>query len=620
MTRKTSNPVGATKELRKVLKNWLSKRDTQLVFALYHLLEGPLTKCGESNDCEHSVRVLGNCKLLLRNSGLCLSCRTRKILAYASIVHDLAKTEDPEWGKAIHAASEGYPDCQEHGEIVAAYIQRSWKRLHLSEASAHAVCFIVSMHSPRGCIHSRFKSAIPDARLIELIKAGVLFWLADVADVTPARVKSKLILEGRFLTAKSKGRIRLSLAGFDRTNILVKTDNGLLTRTEQVALSMLNTELFPNGQILVGMGLPWRFVLSGSVPKISDIPGLFTLSASPSCILIRGETVHDTYQKITRAFSSLRARDRVPVVVTHVERANLLGELKPVSTQYSLKQLDSYAKRWLAVTEDAAAYFDYTFTHGERIYNTKLRDDKGQIGHFSQLEGLRTRAQQPGGKQDDKLVVAIYNPIEDNPASPLHSEIAEKQHMPDIPASLSICFYVKYGKLSCTAFYRTQELSTWWIVNAIELQILLRRVQDQAFKNTVGLGSMTMVTNIAIFDPKAKLFTAPSIARQTHHEREVLGKKLAGGEQKARETMLGYLDEIIEGAFRRHLPKPWTQILQGVREHAGEQNTLYALLTELIESIRKVDFTLQRSETTKEYKQMIKVARALKRNYENGMD
>ncbi len=490
-----------------------------------------------ANGIQHSYKVFEGCIKLENFLEKKLLKKDFLVLFYAALFHDLSKSSNDEIKKQIE---ESIPErdsflYRDHGIQSAFLIKdriRKLKIIGLSKKEKNMLCNIIAFHS-LGVMHPLF---LPSQLERKELLLCLLFRLADISDGGTDRPFWADIVDPSSQSPKTKARKAIEDIRFHNGEIIWVVKNR--TADVKVALSMTNEDLAHHRHLLCAFGLPNRVITqkdmiantpNGPVLECIDVykSGLCNdVSKRNSSLSITTETLPELYEKTIDAFSQINVEKSPCVdnyfgpIVLEVKNASEDQSDKTVlrsKTGKTISQIKDYTNIWLSANKGAEKAFYFGYTHGQRIwkyiypgYDEHKKDFLQWTGKIDQFANV-LKVLKEAGSNARKAYIVIPNPIIDNPKSPL----VQPDEMS--PALIAIQFLIeKDNKLSAFALLRSQELSTFSIVNYFEIKELLKQLEKKlkrSIKN-IRLGRIVMMSAIGYFDPNTVLLDKPLICHK----------------------------------------------------------------------------------------------------------
>ena len=117
----------------------------------------------------------------------------------------------------------------------------------------------------------------------------------------------------------------------------------------------------------------------------------------------------------------------------------------------------------------------FRFNHGSKYFSTDFFPERNDIKYISQLERATELIRD---QHDDKAIMQVIMP-----------DMLQGKVVP-IPAVLSVILkpriFGQYSYLDIVATYRTQEFSTWWPLNILELSHIQKKAIEKLFRFSPG--------------------------------------------------------------------------------------------------------------------------------------
>lgn len=516
---------------------------------------GTLKTLPEGNQREHSYSVLKRSVKLVRRPGIAVSPSDYLILFYASLAHDISKSETMEVGvhQALIDECKLFSHKNSHGIRSAHYIARKHRdnKVHfygLEDSNIAQLFNVIAFHET-GDMHPCFVSSREISRK-ELLLC-LVFWLADIADAADYRVPATRTVDEQLQTPKTKARLMVKEVSIEGDYIVWWVDKS--GEAAQRASNSETKKLSMHRPLLQVFGLPSEIICLKQGMKVSTKQACLQfgdIKASNLCLdvsekvpprVLSADTLPDLYEKIVRAFYGIQASNAPshqnyfgPLVleVSDVESDEAKRTAIRSQVVKQMSEINRYVERWLDPEKDAEKEFYYGYTHGQRIWgyvfphhgaelgpNKSFHDWSGALNQFDHvLEILKE-----GGRDARRSYVVIPHPMIDNPESPFYSPEEV------VPSLIAIQFVLEEGNsLSAFALLRSQELSIFFLVNYFEVRELLSRLKDKLVDTIedIKLGRIVMMTALAYFAPGTPLLEKPRICKMERAEVESLVTKL----------------------------------------------------------------------------------------------
>lgn len=575
----------------------------------------------QSNDMTHSNKVFKNVLDILNmvsHSRLNITCDDYLILCYASLLHDISKSKSQEVENDIDKLKSSVKCCKltsDHGVISAHYIKLKCAEKHinlygLKNGSVRKLLNIISFHNS-GIMHAHFV-AEKELVLKELFLC-LVFWLIDTVEGTNDRVKAALMVDERILGSKTLARLGVDKVLIENSNVvwIIKGESCELDK----ALAMTNSELSKHSLLLQVFGLPSRVIArkkDEKIPKqepIIDYNHLISanlyadVSKRDIPLVLSGKTLPELYDKMVEAFcqisvdkelSSKNYFGPVTLEVKDVEndRADKISIRSESKKNYLT--LKNYTERWLSDEPGAEKDFYFGYTHGQRIYDyfypsnvddfnnllktlakgiaedkrqgqlrKVLRDSAREKRGIQQFKHISEILQQGEEGEARRAYVVIPNLIIDNPTSCFH--IQEEM----APALLAIQFMIeKDRKLSGFALLRAQELSTFFVVNYLEVKELINKLITELRGKFPGIkpGRIVMLSAFGYFDPSSPLLDKPKLCSRKSLEYQTYGFHL--NDPNVRDELIRLLKE-----YKRDYKKIETEWCNRIKESLEDKSS-----------------------------------------------
>ena len=598
--------------------------------------------CGElpvSNGLEHSQRVLTNCFEIIRNSKLETICKSTDliVLFYASLLHDIDKINKPRINREIKSVLKKtctlFREAETgHGIRSAHYIEEKYKSKKivfygLRKADINRLFNIICFHST-GSIHSCFLNNPVQLKREEIL-LYLIFWVADIADGAFYRVEPDLTVKRSLLSNKIKARGKVTKVKI-KDNLIIWHVDGI-TKNLTTAARMENENLSSHRLLLMAFGLPYRLTIVANFEKVEkdDYLEFSDLISDGLCadvknrnvaLLLSEKTLPDLYEMIVDAFCSVSVSKKLspspqnyfgPIIL---EVRNIDTESDELETKTKIRSetkktislIKGYTEQWLKMKQGEEKAFYYGYTHGQRIWRylypekkedyDDLKDIQKWTGKIDQFENIvkLLKAQKSEAR---RAYAVIAHPIIDNPMS----RVGKKEAM--APALICIQFTIEKGnRLSAFALLRSQELSTWFIVNYFEVKKLITELLNR-LKNSITnikAGRIVMMTALGYFHPNTVLLDRPRICKKGVLDWEDYGEHIEDIDKK--KEFIDLLDDFANDYikietewcehFKRYLPKKYikdfTKFKKNLDSLARKVKTKgYSPTTESIRSEKK---------------------------------
>lgn len=488
----------------------------------------------EANDIEHSFRVLKNCNRLASNISEKLAPSDYLILFYSALLHDISKSRSPDIKKdlesLVHKGNKLFSDANcDHGVRSAYYLKQKENNkvifYGLNEQQVQLMYNIIAFHSSAK-IHSAFRKKKTPSKDILLC---LLLWLADVADGVCDRVLAAATVEEK--TAKVKAREEIGTVNIKKDTVcwVVKRK----TKGVKEAAKLGNNELAKHKLLLQAFGLPSEILLVKKGDKQNNFSSLSNedlaksnlsvdLKGLKSPLVISVDSLPEAYENIVEAFQNIEVKGQAksnhyfgPLVV---EINNIQDEKTDMvfvrnNQGFDIEKIKSYTKNWLDAGKNAADTFYFGYTHGQRIHKYVYPKEEVDLSKtdFYEWHGKRKQLEivkkilSEEGRDARRAYLVIAHPIIDN------SDKSDTFHKDKVvqPALIAIHFRIeKKNRLSAYAFLRSQEMSTFFLVNYFELKDLIEKLSKQL---SVKCGRIVMSTSLAYFDKNTTLLDKPAL-------------------------------------------------------------------------------------------------------------
>ena len=228
-------------------------------------------------------------------------------------------------------------------------------------------------------------------------------------------------------------------------------------------------------------------------------------------LVLEGNTVKEVYEQVKDLFANLGGDGYIYDLTTYIQ--NLSSDPpEPEGDKFDIAYLTHIAKDLLK--SDAQAIKKktyYHYSHGERIYKARCLHEGESIDQFERvynnLEHLKN--------DERRAIIAIYNPLID----------LQKDSMDHVPAFLNVQFFIRQRKVHAKAFYRSQEMCYFWLVNVLEVRDLIGRIVAKLNLTRSGrhfrLGSLSMTATMSFWDSVSGLLGKPVLERQDRDDLEI---------------------------------------------------------------------------------------------------
>lgn len=510
----------------------------------------------EGNDLVHSFRVLENCMKIIAESRLEITSNGRLSLFYASLLHDIAKSDNEAIRKEIkdflkEKCELFLSEESDHGIRSAHYIDKKRdmneieQRIRpygLENSEVRSLLNIISFHNS-GRMHPCF---LPLKLQREELLLCLIFWLADITDAVSARARIPQSVKRKYRSDKDEARGRVNRALIMK-NVIIWRAEDESPELEQ-AVNMANSELSQHRLLLQVFGLPNRITclqrrkrtpkedLHVSHDDIASANLCLDVSERPTPLVLSTNTLHELYEEMVEAFCRKRVTETVssencfgPVVLEVKDVENDEAEKTNIrsKTGKNFSLIKEYTETWLNPEPKEADKFYFGYTHGQRIWRylyphsgADMNILLGDARKFQQLEGkidqfehiLRILKEGPEAR---RAYVVIPHLIIDNPGSDFYIQGEEVA-----PALIAIQFRIeKEYELSGFALLRAQELSTFFVVNYLEVRSLMEKLIERLKHELpdkfadIRKGRIVMLSAFGYFDPNTVLLDKPQICR-----------------------------------------------------------------------------------------------------------
>ena len=489
----------------------------------------------EANNFDHSHRVLQNCISLSSCINEKLSHNDYLILFYASLLHDVSKSQNIEIKEELESFVGEYKDlfkhtnC-DHGVRSAYYLKhKNTKKIQfygLDVDSTRILYNVIAFHSS-ATMHSCFCNKNISRKELLLC---LLFWLADISDAVCDRVSAAATVEAK----KPKIRARESV-----TSIEIKSEAIIWMVNKEYAdvnraVVLANKELSKHKLLLIAFGLPAQIVISSKFDKCEEQTITHEDLAKQNIVLdvkdrnipliISVDTVSEAYERIVEAFHMVEVNGQAnnknyfgPLVIDIKDIQNDDAEKINVRSHHSfdITQIKKYTQKWLSAGNHAADDFYFGYTHGQRIHkyvfpkeqvdlsSSKFYEWHGKREQFKNVVNLLRKE----GADCRRAYVVISHPMIDN------SDKKDKFHHETSvqPSLIAMHFRIEdENKLSAFAFLRSQEMSTFFLVNYFEIKTLIELLAKEL---SLSCGRVVMSTSLAYFDRGSSLLDKPALCQ-----------------------------------------------------------------------------------------------------------
>lgn len=585
----------------------------------------------EGNDLDHSCRVLENCIKIISKSGSKITSNGCLSLFYASLLHDVAKSNHESIKSDINGVLEKKcklfsSEKSDHGIRSAHYIDKKRK---IKEAEQRITLYglespevrqllnIISFHHS-GRMHPCFS---PSKLQREELLLCLIFWLADKADALNSRALIPQSVNKKYRKPKDEARARVKEV-LIRKNVITWRVNKLSPQLEKAA-NMANGELSENRLLLQAFGLPTRITyleIGERIPKedlyvshddIISANLCFDVSERPTTpLVLSANTLPKLYEKLVEASYKVSVPETLssahcfgPIVLEVKDVEN--DEAKEINIRSNsgknFSVIKAYTETWLSSEQKEADKFYFGYTHGQRIWKylyphsgadmNKLLDNKmrfkeleGEIDQFKHIVDILQE-----GPEARRAYVVIPHLIIDNPGSDFYIEGEEVA-----PALIAVQFRIeKEHELSGFALLRAQELSTFFVVNYLEVRSLMDRLIEKLkcelpdkFAD-IRKGRIVMLSAFGYFDPNTVLLDKPQICLLRPIDYEQYATEL--NQSNIRREFIGLLKE-----FNKDYIKIETEWCQKIEQHLNKAK--YKQKDKIIEAIRELKQDLDKLE------------------------
>jgi len=564
----------------------------------------------DANDIDHSFRVAKYCKAIANKTGLNLSQSDRLVLFYASLLHDISKSSDTtiiaDIEKILCRRKLLFSDQNcDHGVRSAHYVeQRQKDRLKffgLNKDEVKLMCNIIAFHSV-AILHSPFRANKVCRNDILLC---LLFWVADVSDGVCDRVVAPATVRKGNRTAKVEAREQIEKTIIRKDQILWVVREG--NKEVEKAAKLANEELSKHKLLLQAFGLPSEILITKKAKNPScratlsneDLGrcGLSLDLKDRKCPLqISTNTLYEAYESIVEAFQKkvVKGQPRFKhyfgpllVEIRNIDQDEAEKITVRNNHKLNIDNIQTYAKFWLDDGPDAAKRFYFGYTHGQRIHKymySKIPNDLKNENFYTwtgKREQLKSVEKILGEDKENarRAYAVIAHPIIDNSIN------TDRFHNENIvqPALIAIHFRIETNnRLSAFAFLRSQEMSTFFLVNYFELKKLVEQI---AAKLSLEHGRIIMTTSLAYFDEDTTLFDMPEICRLDELSIGDFGQNIE--DMGKREALMGMLREVASRTFMK-TEYEWCSTLKTSLSHAAVYKPLKQAIGEMEGALRRI--------------------------------
>ena len=204
------------------------------------------------------------------------------------------------------------------------------------------------------------------------------------------------------------------------------------------------------------------------------------------------------------------------------------------------------------------------FTHGQRLHDwsaDQTRDQLEAIISILRLDSTTSRA-----------IAVLVNPDTDN--------IADKTV--EFPSFSLLHLWIDNDALNCSAFFRKQEMTYWWAVNAAEIAHIQARVLQalRSYPKALTAGAIRTHASQAVFSDRLPKVNVPRIDRllwQDPDSLRVLAVAVADRHMSGRDKDIATLLSLLEDWAPRAEAPPTDGAAVPTRGLAAVANTLTAL-------------------------------------------
>ena len=173
------------------------------------------------------------------------------------------------------------------------------------------------------------------------------------------------------------------------------------------------------------------------------------------------------------------------------------------------------------------------FTHGQRLRGWSGNQPRDQLEAIISILGSDTGT--------SRGVAVLMNPSMD--------DIADKTI--EFPSFSLLHLWIADGALHCSAFFRKQEMTYWWAVNATEIARIQAQVLHRLRPSQEHLtaGAIRMYASQAVFSDRLPKVNVPRVDRQFWHDPDslrVLAVAVADGDMPGRDDAVGMLLSLMD--------------------------------------------------------------------------
>lgn len=252
--------------------------------------------------------------------------------------------------------------------------------------------------------------------------------------------------------------------------------------------------------------------------------GSARVSATDGCVVIEGDSVGSVYNKLLAKIGAQdREVDNVVCRIKNTPTIEIIADLYPglptrtSSEDNNVSKIEEFREVvtwWQYPTAPVSPLDSPSFTHGSRI--------RRYDGHLDQVEAVISAL--GANPETSRAIIVLLSPE------------ADKISNLDIqfPSFCLVQFKVEKGshsiapRLSCSAYFRKQEVKYWWLVNLAELSELQRQIcgalqqrEPKKFREIVP-GSITTIASRAHAGRGAPKVQVPRVDRYYSLARERL--------------------------------------------------------------------------------------------------
>ncbi len=590
----------------------------------------------QNNNLSHSLRVLKNLYNLTTANGktkFTFNNYDWTLLLYSSLLHDISKTKDDGIKDDLdNLGIKCYGLETDHGILSAHYIKQCYQKrkinfIHLNKNKIIWLLNIIAFHNT-GLIHSCFMKNRSISR--KELYMYLLFWLADIADGSNERAKTSKIIDCPNREPKNRARLKIFDISIKRNNVLWHISRN--TQDIEKSIMITNKILEKNRILLLAFGLPIAFGYKTKNRIYSDNKiDRKVLSDNDLCLdvterlkplILSEDKVSDLYEMIAESFSCLRVSKTkiqsnyfTPIILEIKDVKNdKFNKTKPRNDRnITIDIIKKYTLKWSNKDDDAAKDFYFGYTHGQRIYQylypyteddlNLLQKTKKEIeeekkkesprlysikldinqwsreGRINQFNSIAEIIKEEGHLCRTAYVV-IPNPIIDRKGSAFQ--------IPTIasPALLVIHFIIeKNKKLTAIALFRALELSTFFLVNYLEVKDILIKLKNLLHKDkkyaNLELGRIIMLSSLAYFDPQSVLLDKPKLCTKSDTEIINFAKKIRSS--KVKEDFVDLLNDFSKDY--KIIETDWCDIFNKHTENQRLKNAI----DQLAKSLNKIE-------------------------------